>query len=237
MTNTYLPLGGITYIREGIQNQVNSKYTMPATGIPRDHLAADVRADLEVDIRQLTNTFTQTNTFSANSAVTADSTIGTITVTNGGIVASGGIKGEAVYNAVWNDLVDRIPVDDNCELEYGRCYCFDGEKYYKSDKYLAEGIIGIHSDTAGFEMGHKDNVKELACSVAGFVLAYVDKVYPVGTPLTVGENGCLTEIKRQDKIEYPEKIVATFWKDETAEEWGSDRKKVQVNGRKWVKVK
>lgn len=61
--------------------------------------------------------------------------------------------------------------------------------------------------------------------------------YELITPLTCTENGYLTEIKREDKIEYPEKIVATYWKNEPAEEWGSDSRKVKVNGRKWVKIK
>ncbi len=73
-------------------------------------------------------------------------------------------------------------------------------------------------------------------AVAGFVLAYVDKEYKPGTPLTCTENGYLTEIKREDKIEYPERIVATYWKSEPADEWGSNSRKVKVNGRKWVKV-
>jgi len=170
-------------------------------------------------------------------ATGSSSTTGALKVT-GGIYAGGGIRsGTAVYNAVWNDLSDRIPVDEECNLEYGRCYCFDGSHYYKSQEYCPEGLIGIHSDTAGFEMGAKPNTKELQCSVAGFVLAYVDKEYLVGTPLTAGPDGCLTEIQMEDKIHYPERIVATYWKNEPAEEWGSDDRKVKVNGRKWVKIK
>ena len=45
-----------------------------------------------------------------------------------------------------------------------------------------------------------------------------------------------TEIKKEDKIEYPERIIATYWKNEPADEWGSDSRKVKVNGRKWVKI-
>lgn len=192
-----------------------------------------------VDLQETTNTFTQQNNFSfasevGNSSTTSD---GTINITNGGLVAASGIKGSKVYNAVWNDLADLIPINDDCDLEYGKCYCFDGEKYYQSSKYLDDGIIGIHSDTAGFEMGHKDDTKELKCSVAGFVLAYVDKEYSVGTLLTCTENGYLTEIKKEDKINYPEKIVGSYWKNESEEYWGSEKKKVLVNGRKWVKVR
>ena len=116
-------------------------------------------------------------------------------------------------------------------------YCFDGEKYYKSTKYMDEGFIGIHSDTSGFNMGKKGNGKELDVAVAGFVLAYVDRVYRPGTPLTVTAEGKLTEMSLQDKIYYPERLVGTFWKAENAEEWGSSERKVPVNGRCWIKVR
>lgn len=146
------------------------------------------------------------------------------------------VLGSNIEGAVWNDLSDSIPVDDDCELEHGYCYCFDGEKYTKSSKYLDEGVVGIHSDTYGFRMGAEEGKKKMDVAVAGFVLAYVDREYKPGTPLTCTENGYLTEIKKEDKIEYPERIVATYWKNEPADEWGSDSRKVKVNGRKWVKV-
>lgn len=191
------------------------------------------------DLRALANTWQQKQEYSVASTVEAGSTSGSgaINVTAGGIWAAGGILGNKVYNAVWNDLADCIPVDDEVELEAGRCYCFDGKHYYKANKYLADGIIGIHSDTYGMHMGAKQGVKQMDVAVAGFVLAYVDKEYPVGTALTCTEEGVLTAMNKQDKIEYPEKIVATYWKDELEEYWGSDTQKVKVNGRKWVKVR
>ena len=189
-----------------------------------------------VDFRQTENSWSGKQTITASGDVTSDSTSGALTVSTGGIFAGGGIKGAKIYNAVWNDLADCIPVDDECKVEPGYCYCFDGEKYYKSSKYLDEGIIGIDSDTYGMNMGHKPGLNQMDVAVAGFVLAYVDKDYKPGTPLTCTENGYLTEIKREDKIEYPERIVATYWKSEPADEWGSDSRKVKVNGRKWVKV-
>ena len=144
---------------------------------------------------------------------------------------------ELVVDGTGNDLVDDILVNKECDLEYGKCYCFDGENYYQSEEYLPEGIIGIHSDTSGSELGHKEGSKELKCSVAGFVLAYVDRDYPSGTPLTATENGYLTEITMEDKIRYPERIVATYWRPEPNEKWGSEGREVLVNGRKWVKIK
>ena len=191
-----------------------------------------------IDLRQIENSWAQKQTIAFNGGtVDSGSTSGALTVSTGGIYAASGIKSNTgVYNAVWNDLADCIPVDDECKVEPGYCYCFDGEKYYKSTKYLDEGIIGIDSDTYGMNMGRKPGLNQMDVAVAGFVLAYVDKEYKPGTPLTCTENGYLTEIKKEDKIEYPERIVATYWKSEPADEWGSDSRRVKVNGRKWVKV-
>jgi len=183
------------------------------------------------------NTWTAVNTFGAGSEVGADSTTGAITVTSGGIVSASGIKGSKVYNAVWNDLADSIPVNPDCVLIPGRCYCYKNGNYELSSKYLDSGILGIHSDTYGILMGGGKAPKELYVAVAGFVLAYVDKEYEPGTPLTCDEEGFLTEIKLEDKIKYPERIVATFWKKELSDFWGAEGKEVFVNRRMWVKVR
>lgn len=141
-----------------------------------------------------------------------------------------------VTGAVFNDLADAIPVGEGDVLEAGYCYGFDGEHYTKTSEYMQKSYIGIHSDTYGFKMGHEEGKEKLNVAVSGFVLAYVDKEYEVGTPLTCTEDGCLTEIKLEDKIRYPERIAATYWKNEPNEEWGPEGKKVKVNGRRWVKV-
>ena len=170
----------------------------------------------------------------------------TVTGLNAMIPAGMGVAkavvADVAYNAVWNDIVDCIEVPDDTELEYGRAYCFDGEKFYFSTKYLDDGYIGIHSDTAGMFMGNKQVNKQLRVASAGFVLAYVDKTYPPGTPLTVAENGTLTKLKEEDIEKNPHKLVGTFWKDEPLLWWGfdlawSDNLLVEVKGRKWIKVK
>ena len=152
------------------------------------------------------------------------------------------VVADTAYNAVWNDLADCIEVPEGTELEYGRAYCFDGEKYCKSDKYLADGFIGIHTDTAGLFIGDKGVANQLKAAVAGFVLAYVDKVYKPGTPLTCGPDGVLTELKEEDIETNPHKLVGTFWKEETEYWWGYDDAKsdnlvVEVKGRHWIKVR
>lgn len=158
-----------------------------------------------------------------------------------GLGVGGDIVGDNIYNAVWNDMVDCIPVQEDLELEYGKCYCFDGERYYLSSKYLDDGIIGIHSDTAGFYVGSKSR-KCLEVAVAGFALVYVDRPYKPGTPLTCTENGYLTEIKEEDIEKNPHKIVGTFWKEEWEKWWGfkipqCNEHIVEINGRMWVKIR
>lgn len=159
-----------------------------------------------------------------------------------GMGVGGDVVGDSVYNAVWNDMVDCIEVPEDTKLEYGRCYIYDGETYKPSTKYLDDGIIGIHSDTAGFYVGSKPELKCLEVAVAGFALAYVDKIYKSGTPLTCGPDGILTELKEEDLECNPHKLVATFWKKEWATWWGFNRPQcnehiIEVNNRMWVKVK
>ena len=91
--------------------------------------------------------------------------------------------------------------------------------------------VGIASDTYGFGMGVKPN--SIPISVAGIVLAHVDKVYPTGTPLTCTKDGILTEMQYSDKVRYPERMVGKFHKEETDPLWNGT---VHVDGRHWVKV-
>ena len=98
--------------------------------------------------------------------------------------------------------------------------------------------MGIHSDTAGMVLGTKD--KGTVCinlAVAGVVLAYVDKEYECGTALVATKEGKLTKANRRTRLFHPERIVATFYKTEIQDFWGSSTHKVAVNGRSWVKVR
>lgn len=181
------------------------------------------------------NAFTGTQTFTGTTDSTSTTT-GTVVI-SGGLGVQGNLYAAQVWGCVWNDLIDCIEVPSKTELEYGRCYCFDGANYYKSTKYLDDGIIGVHSDTAGFCMGRKNNVKQMHVGVAGFILCYVDQEYPVGTPLTCGPEGTLTKMKDEDISKNPHKIIGTFWKSEPKGKWGPEDKEVLVNGRRWVKIR
>lgn len=149
--------------------------------------------------------------------------------------SNGGITGDKVYNAVWNDIADCIEVPEDVELIPGRCYVFDGSIYRPSKEYLDKDtlIFGIHSDTYGYGLGYNQDRHQIFAAVGGFVLAYVDQDYPAGTPLTCAKDGYLTRISDEDKIKYPERIVASFWKPENNHYYN----KLLVNGRKWVKIK
>jgi len=139
-----------------------------------------------------------------------------------------------VYNAVWNDIVDFLEVDESTQVHFGKVYIADeGGGYKPSTKYLDEGIVGLVSDTYGFGVGHNPGKKQLPIAIGGFVLAEVDRIYKPGTPLTASADGRLTEIKMEDKKNYPERIVATFLKAERAEEWNG----INVRGRHWVRVR
>lgn len=139
-----------------------------------------------------------------------------------------------LYAAVYNDLADYTDVEKETPLKFGYVYVVDENfKHRLSKKYCEEGILGISTDTAGLHMGLKSDVKQVPISKAGYVLAYVDKIYRSGTPLTSTKGGRLTEMKREDVVKYPERMVATFYKPEKEKEW----KEVKVNGRHWVKVR
>lgn len=143
----------------------------------------------------------------------------------GGNITGGTITGSTVYGAVWNDLADAIEIENDIELEAGKCYILNSGNCYLASSSM-EGIPVIHSDTYGFLMGIKENKKCINAALTGFVLAFVDKVYPSGTRLMVGENGYLTKWK------FGYDIVAKYYKEEPKEYWY----KVKVNNRHWVKV-
>lgn len=147
------------------------------------------------------------------------------------------IVGDTVYNAVWNDMVDCIEVPEDTDLEPGYAYSFDGEKYFKTAEYLDKGFIGIHSDTYGFGIGAKEDTKQLNVAIAGFVLAYVDREYKPGTPLTCTKDGFLTKLNIEDMKKYPHLLVGTYWKPENGFIWGDPVRSVLVNGRDWVRIK
>jgi len=136
------------------------------------------------------------------------------------------------YGAVWNDIVDMIEVEDDLPIVMGKAYART-EHGHCIAKGSKQGLLGIASDTFGHALGIRDDVKQLPLAIGGFVLAFTDKIYPSGTPLTANRNGDLTKASMFIKMFYPERILATFYKREDSDNYEN----LDVDGRHWVKVK
>jgi len=172
-----------------------------------------------------------------NPTTGAISTVGTdgtgIVLSGDGVNADQQIIASKVWNAVWNDIADFQ--DLGGKLRYGKCYADTEEEAQVCSVRCQKGVIGVASDTFGYALGVGEGKVPIA--ISGWVLAYVDKEYERGTPLTNDKNGNLTEMLLEEKQNYPERMVAIYKKKETSVTWGKDEITVNVNGRHWVKVK
>jgi hypothetical protein len=149
--------------------------------------------------------------------------------------STGALTATKVYNAVYNDIADYLELDEELtSIEYGRVYVRTKTGETRLSNAVAEkGIIGVTTDTYGYGLGKKDiGNKELPICVGGFTLAFCDQDYEPGTALTCGPNGILVEMPLKLKRNYPERLIATYYKTPTTSEWNG----IQVNGRKLVKV-
>jgi hypothetical protein len=139
-----------------------------------------------------------------------------------------------VYNAVYNDYADFQ--DSNDVMIPGLCYRQTSMGLVICDERCQKGVMGIASDTFGHAVGSKEGYQQVPISVSGWVLAYVDKEYEAGTPLTNSDAGYLTRMTMTEKLMYPERLLATYDRKEHADVWGHNGE-VEVNDRHWVKVK
>ena len=168
---------------------------------------------------------------SISSTIAIENTTDSTSTTTGALKVAGGVgisktlRASSVYGAVWNDLADAMEVPEDTELEAGRCYLLSDEGcYLPKDRY---GVPVIHSDTFGFLMGEKEGKKCINAAVAGFVLAFVDKPYRSGTPLTYSDDGSLTVAGDNDLV------VGLYYKQENEPVWNG----VEVNNRHWIRVR
>lgn len=136
-----------------------------------------------------------------------------------------------VQYALWNDYVDAISVNEDADIIPGYAYAFDGSKYYKTTSQGDPNYFGLESDTYGLGIGFRDE-KVMHIPVAGFALAYTDKIYEPGTKLTCTKDGMLTAATYEERFQ----IIATFWKPEEKEEISDGSRSIKVNGRNWVRV-
>lgn len=173
-----------------------------------------------------------------NGAVTANASGPDLIIatSTGATVPTGDFKALKVWGAVWNDIADFQDLND--ELVPGKCYVDTPAGAEICSERCQMAVIGLASDTFGFSVGSDPQKKrQVPIAIGGWVLAYVDKEYPTGTPLTNDGYGFLTEMTLEEKRNYPERIVATYKKIETNSKFGPAGKEIEVNGRHWVKVK
>jgi hypothetical protein len=150
--------------------------------------------------------------------------------------ATSQLKALKVWGGVWNDIADFQDLND--ELVPGKCYVDTPAGAEICSERCQMAVIGLASDTFGFSVGSDERKKkQVPIAIGGWVLAYVDKEYPTGTPLTNDGYGFLTEMTLEEKRNYPERLVATYKKPETNSKFGPAGKEIEVNGRHWVKVK
>jgi hypothetical protein len=152
-----------------------------------------------------------------------------------GSAVTGSFIAAKVWNAVWNDIADFQKLND--ELIFGRVYRDTKAGARICDQRCQLGVIGVASDTFGHALGNREDERQVPIAVAGWALAYVDKEYECGTPLTNNANGELTEITLEEKRDYPERIIATYKKVEEKDFFGPAGLEIKVNGRHWVKVR
>ncbi len=137
-----------------------------------------------------------------------------------------------VYNAVWNDLAEFRPLATGQAKQPGKVYVATENGLVLASKKAQAGVAGICSDSYGFALGGAEtDPSKIPIAISGWVLAYVDQKYPIGTPLVSGNNGSLTKAGFLDKILYPERIIGTV------EVSPKEYNKVKIDGRYWVKVK
>jgi hypothetical protein len=139
-----------------------------------------------------------------------------------------------IWNSVWNDIADFRKLSDS--LVYGKCYYDTLEGAKICNVRCQKGVIGIASNTFGQALGYLGS-ESVPIAISGWVLAYVDQEYEIGTPLTNDEWGILTEMTLEEKQNYPERMVAIYRNLELESFWGPPDNKIEVDGRHWVKVK
>jgi hypothetical protein len=143
------------------------------------------------------------------------------------------VHGDLVYGAVGNDFADELEGFSEETMPIpGYAYAMTGKGIMLTDEYAQKGVIGVLSDSASFVAKNKNvGGKKGAFSVAGFVLAYVDREYPIGTPLTCTKWGKLTRANWIVRLFHSERILGTYLK-KMGVFWGD----TPTRGRALVKV-
>ena len=130
-----------------------------------------------------------------------------------------------VFGAVYNDFADFWHLKLGHPIKFGYVYMSLGKDCVVCNKRNSKASVGICSDTYGSSVGYSNG--KLPLAVAGFTLAFVDKIYEVGTDLVANDNGKLTKARFWEK-----NVIAKFLYKPSNLKY----KDVEINGRCWVKI-
>lgn len=147
-------------------------------------------------------------------------------------------SGDAVTNAVWNDLGESRK---SITCEPGYAIAPSGTR---TSTRLEPGAR-IISDTWGFLLGDENDTKKAPVAIAGRVLAYPlhDKsYYEVGDAVCAAEGGKIDKMTRDEIKEYPDRIIGIVNEIPDYDIWepsreGGGREPVHTNGRIWIDVR
>lgn len=148
------------------------------------------------------------------------------------LVVKGSVSAtEGVYNAMWGDLAEFRLLATGQKAVPGKAYVVTEKGLMVASKKAQLGSIGICSDTFGFALGgDKKDKNKAPIAISGWVLAYVDRKYKVGTAVVSGKNGVLTKAGLWDRVLRPERILGIV------ENSPAKYNDVKINGRFWVKI-
>lgn len=144
------------------------------------------------------------------------------------------LTGDTVKGAVWNDYAE---YRNTVNAKPGEVIIENGDgTLHKSFKRLEPGA-NVITDTFGFSIGETDQTKT-PIAVAGRVLAYPyeDRYsYKPGAAVCSAPDGKISQMTREEMINYPDCIIGYVSEIPEYETWGTGN--VNVDGRIWIKIK
>lgn len=147
-------------------------------------------------------------------------------------------QGDAVTNAVWNDLGE-------CRISSVKDPGFVINPYGEKTTNRLEAGTRIISDTWGFLLGDEKDQKTTPVAIAGRVLAYPYKdksEYKVGDAVCSAPGGTIDTMTREEIMMYPDRIIGIVNEIPDYDVWlpsaqGGERGPIHTNGRIWIDIK
>lgn len=144
------------------------------------------------------------------------------------------LTGDSIYGAVWNDYAE---YRSTTEAKPGEVIIENGDgTLHKSHSRLEPGA-NVITDTFGFAIGETDQTKTpIAVAGRALVYPYEDRYsYKPGAAVCSAPDGKISQMTREEMINYPDCIIGYVSEIPEYETWGTGN--VNVDGRIWIKIK